>query len=474
VGNAEAPHGRVVLSSARVGGRGNGYGARIELDTYELVLAVGGAVALAAAWLPRLLQRRPVSLPMFLVGLGVVLFLLPTRLPDPDPTHALTVTEHITEVGVIVSLMGAGLKIDRTISWAGWRTTRRLLLIAMPVTILGVAVLGWWVLGLGAAGAVLLGSVLAPTDPVVAADVQVGEPTVGDEGREDDEEDEVRFSLTSEAGLNDALAFPFVYLAIRLAEDGTAPSEWLAPWLGFDVVYRLVAGVTMGYLIGRLLAYVLFRGIGSTGALADAAQGFVAIAATLLAYGGTELVQGYGFLAVFVTAITMRASERRHQYHQVLHDFSEQAEQLLIVGLLVLFGGALVGGLFAGLSWPAAAMALLTLLVVRPVAAWLSLAGCGVERRERRAIAFFGVRGVGSFYYLAYAASEVEFEQAQLLWSTVSLTVVLSIVLHGVTASPAMERLDQRRYRRRLPTWRGPRSARAPGIPGRPRRRPVP
>jgi NhaP-type Na+/H+ or K+/H+ antiporter len=206
--------------------------------------------------------------------------------------------------------------------------------------------------------------------------------------------------------------------------------------------------------------------VGPGGALADAAQGFVAIAATLLAYGGTELVQGYGFLAVFVAAVTLRASERRHQYHQVLHDFSEQAEQLLIVGLLVLFGGALVGGLFSGLSWGAVVVALLALLVVRPVTAWVSLSGLRIDRRERRAIAFFGVRGVGSFYYLAYAASEVTPDNAQLIWSTVALTVLGSIVLHGITATPTMALLDRRRNRRRLVGWTGPRRARGVGRRG--------
>jgi NhaP-type Na+/H+ or K+/H+ antiporter len=390
---------------------------------------------------------------MFLVGLGAVLFALPTALPDPDPVGAVDVTERITEIGVIVALMGAGLKIDRPLTWTGWRTTGRLILVAMPLTIAAVAVLGWGMLGLGAAAAVLLGSVVAPTDPVLAADVQVGEPTVdgADPVAESTvhDEDDVRFSLTSEAGLNDALAFPFVYLAIHLAQDGSATDGWIAEWLAIDVVYRLAAGVVLGYVIGRALGYLLFRGVGSVGALADAAQGFVAIAATLLAYGLTELAQGYGFLAVFVAAMALRASERRHSYHGVLHEFSEQAEQLLTIGLLVVFGGALTSGLLGGLTWPAVGLAALVLLVVRPVAAWVSLARCGLDPTERRAIAFFGVRGVGSFYYLAYAESEVFVDKGDLVWSTVSLIVLGSIVLHGVTATPVMDHLDARRHRRR-------------------------
>ena len=106
--------------------------------------------------------------------------------------------------------MGAGLKLDRPVSWRGWESSWRLLGIAMPLTIAGIAFLGWTILGLGIGAALLLGAVLAPTDPVLASDIQVGPPQSG-------KEDEVRFALTSEAGLNDGAAFPFVYLAIAIA-----------------------------------------------------------------------------------------------------------------------------------------------------------------------------------------------------------------------------------------------------------------
>lgn len=223
----------------------------------------------------------------------------------------------------------------------------------MPLTIAGTALLGWWWLGLAPASAVLLGSALAPTDPVLASDVQVGEP-----GGHENGEDEVRFALTSEAGLNDALAFPFVYAAIAMATAGNNPARWIGHWFSVDVVYKLAVGVIVGIVIGRLLGWLFFRPRSSTFHLASHAEGFIALAATFLAYGLGEVAGGYGFLAVFVCALSIRASERSHEYHQVLHDFVEQIERLLTVVLLVLFGGALVGGLLTSLTWQAAALGL--------------------------------------------------------------------------------------------------------------------
>ena len=291
---------------------------------------------------------------------------------------------------------------------------------------------------------------LAPTDPVLASDVQVGEPTLeGDEAPE--EEDEVRFTLTSEGGLNDALAFPFVYLAILMAEKGTSPDAWLVEWLTVDVAYRVVAGVALGVLIGKLLGLVAFRPPGPLTALSSMPQGFIAIAVTLLAYGVTEMAQGYGFLAVFVSAVTLRSAERGHEFHGLLHRFSGQAETLITVGLLIVFGGAIAGGLLAGLTWQGVVVAVLVIVVVRPVAGMVALVGSGRDRAERWAIAFFGVRGIGSIYYLSYATVNADFPDMGPVWAVVSLAIVLSIILHGVTATPAMGLLDLARLARRRP-----------------------
>ncbi|MFC7550405.1 cation:proton antiporter [Plantactinospora sp. GCM10030261] len=408
------------------------------MDPVDLVFAVAGVGALLAGVLPRLVERRPLSMPIAFLGLGMLVFGLPLGLPWPDPLTDAKLATHLTEIGVIVALMGAGLKIDRPFGWRRWSSTWRLLAITMPVCIAAVAVLGWWWAGLVPAAALLLGAALAPTDPVLASDVQVGEPT-----ETEDSEDEVRFALTSEAGLNDGLAFPFVYAAIAIATVGLAPGGWLGHWLSIDVAYKLAVGVGGGLLIGWLLGKLFFRAPSETLRLARHAEGFLALAATFLAYGVVEVIGGYGFLAVFVAARAIRSAERSHEFHQVLHDFAEQVERLLTVLLLLLFGGAVVGGLLEPLTWPAALVGLALVLVVRPLAGWLSLRGAPGRPAEHWVIAAFGIRGVGSFYYLAYATSHAAFPQADLLWATVGLVVIVSVVLHGVAATPVMRWLDR-------------------------------
>ena len=403
-------------------------------------------MALAAAWLPAYLDSRPISLPIVLVGAGAVLFALPSPLQAPDPRQHLELTERLTELGVLVALVGTGLSIDRRIGWRRWQSAWRLLAIALPLGVAATALAGSWLLGLAPAGAVLLGAVLAPTDPVLASDVQVGEPSVegGDTGP--DGEDEVRVALTTEAGMNDGLAFPFVYAALALAASGG--TGWIGHWALVDVAYRTGAGVAVGVLVGWLLCRVAFRPPGRTTALSEASDGFVGVAAMLLAYGAGELVHGYGFLAVFIAAVTLRRGEPDHPYHRVLHDFTTQLERLVVVVLLVLFGGSLVGGLLEGLTWSAVALAALVVFVIRPVTARISLIGAPLRPAERRAISFFGIRGIGSLYYVAYALRAGSFADVDLLWATVACTIILSVIVHGTTATPVLAALDRRRERR--------------------------
>jgi NhaP-type Na+/H+ or K+/H+ antiporter len=156
------------------------------------------------------------------------------------------------------------------------------------------------------------------------------------------------------------------------------------------------------------------------------------------------MAHGYGFLAVFVAALALRSAERGSDYHQKLHDFAEELERLLMMVLLVLLGGAITGGgLFRGFSWDAAAFALLAIFVVRPLSGWIGLMGTGRPVTERAVISFFGIRGLGSVYYLSYALGRAPFEAPDLLWSTLGLTILISIVLHGVTVTPVMRRLDR-------------------------------
>ena len=417
------------------------------MDTYELLLAILGLAVLASAVLPRLVHGRPISVPIIYMAAGMALFALPLGLEAPLPgTGSDTDTnwaERLTEFVVIVSLMGAGLKLRRPVGWKTWGTTWRLLAITMPLTIAGIALLGGLGAGLPLAAALLLGAVLAPTDPVLASDVQV-EGIQGPD--EDDADDEVRFALTSEAGLNDALAFPFTNLAIAVAAGGS----WVTGWVVGDVVVPLTVGLVVGVVLGRLIARLAF-GRGSSLALARTGQGFVSVGATLLVYGVAELAHGYGFLAVFVAAVTIRHYELDHEYHEVLHDFAETLERLASIAFLLLLGGSAVDGALAALTPAGVAVAVAAIVVVRPLAGWLGMVGSPTDRPTRAAIAFFGIRGMGTVYYLAHAVNEEAFPEARAVWSIAILTIMLSIMIHGTTASVAVAGIDRKVAREQRP-----------------------
>ncbi len=233
-------------------------------------------VVLLVSWAPKGLRRLPLSLAMICVGLGAGIFSFDILSFNPDPRTWDTVTERLTELVVIISLMGAGLKLDRPVSLKGWGPTWRLLAIAMPLTIAATAWLGVTGLGFSLAMALLLGAAMAPTDPVLASDVQTGPPKSG-------EENEVRFNLTAEAGLNDALAFPFVNLAILVSLSGAAAwaGQGLGQWLAIDVGWKLVAGGVMGWAVGKAMGWLFFHA--HKRGLSRHADGLVAIGATFIA-----------------------------------------------------------------------------------------------------------------------------------------------------------------------------------------------
>jgi len=354
-------------------------------------------------------------------------------LPLPDPISQNSDVLRLSELVVIISLMGTGLKIDQPFSFKRWAVPLRLVSLTMIISISIVTMAAFWGFQFDLAAAVLLGAVLAPTDPVLASDVQVGPPN-------EETQDNIKFSLTSEAGMNDGTAFPFTWLAIAFAASGTS-SEVILNWVWYDLIYRILAGVVCGFLIGRGLAYMVFR-LPEKNKHLKTKDGFVAIAATLLVYGITEMIHGYGFIAVFVAAITLRHSERHHRYHKNLHEFTDQIERIMIAVLLILFGGSLVSGVLNKLTLEMIIFSIVFVLMIRPLTSLLSMIGSKLHIKEKLAISFFGIKGMGSFFYLSFALNETFFALNQELWSVVSFVVLLSILIHGLTATSVMQRLE--------------------------------
>lgn len=410
-----------------------------EFSNYHIALAVLGVSIIAARWLPRLFSNRePAAAPLLIMFGAVAVLLLPELSIAPDPRTTPVPWEIVTEICVIVALFGSGMRIDSLRPWLKWQSTIRMLMIAMPLTILATALLGMTMGGLTFASAVLLGAVLSPTDPVLAADVQVGPPQEG-------AEHPVRFTLTTEATLNDGLAFPFVYLAMLIAAGGMATDNWAVDWVAIDIIYRILVGTVMGWAGGRVLGFILFV-IPKNASLAETGSGVIAIAGVFLCYGSTELVEGYGFIAVAIMGLTLRRVEETHHFHKRLHDFSESIEHALTALLLVALGTALPQVL-SGLTWSVALLVVLLLVVVRPVTGWIALLRTNLPTRDRAIVSVYGVRGIGSIYYLSYAAAHGDVYGIDQLWTIVALCILASTVLHGFSVGWAMDKLHTTEHR---------------------------
>ncbi len=412
----------------------------------KIVLYIAfGLALLGFTWLPNLKGARFINIPLLYFLIAALLFgqvaVLPMLDPVNNPVHTV-VTEYVTELIVILSLAGAGLSIDRSFRLRTWQSTLRLLCVSMPICIAAAAFLGQWLFGLSLPDAILLGACLAPTDPVMAHSVQVGPPNKGGE-------DPARFSLTTEAGLNDGLAFPFVYLALRLSEHEGRFGAWLIGWAAYDFAYRVVMGTLVGIAIGWLLAHYMIRASDET-VREDTREGLFVVAAIFLAYGVAEALHGYGFLAVFAAAVANRQNvEKYHDYYAKPYQFATQLERIFAGLLLIALGGFVATSELSLLIWRNFAFAGLFIFLVRPASGMLALVGMKLSKLEKGAIAFIGIRGFGSFYYLAYAQNNGTFTNITLLWSIVTLTVLLSLLIHGNTATLAMQWIDDRSRRRK-------------------------
>ena len=383
---------------------------------------------------PAFKNKRFINIPILYILVGVLMAKIGLPLLTPSSGElAVLVIERVSEIIVIISLAGAGLAIDVGTNWRRWIPSWCLIGIAMPLTITAIFLLGWQVAGLGIAASVLLGASLAPTDPVLARAVQVGGPGKKQDG--------ARVALTSEAGLNDGLAFPFVWLAIGLAGAASvAEFDW-TQWVLYDALYRTTAGVLVGIGCGWLATKVLF------GPLGDATNErgnpvIVLLSATFIAYGFAEFVHGYGFLSVFVAAragLVFSQNTSAEPYEHMTHNSADQIEAVLMAILLLWFGAYIGAELWSQWTWTDLLIALVILFIVRPVIAFASMIRTCGDWRDRLKVSFFGIRGMGSIFYIAYAQSHAQIDGIEAVWRIAGLTILLSIIIHGTLADHFME-----------------------------------
>ena len=404
-------------------------------DPYAIGLFFGGVALLAAIIaIPRQRERAFTSAIVYLF-FGAILAggLAVLGIDLLDPFTDATVIEHLTEIAVIIALFSAGLKLDRPLNWRGWRSAAVLLGVVMPLTIGGVILLGMGLLGLSLGAAVVLAAALAPTDPVLASDVQVGPPGEGDEP-------EPKFALTAEAGFNDGLAFPFVFLGIFIA--GQGGTDWILEWVLADVLYATVVGLLLGGAVGRGLAIAVSR-LHDRGVLVPQLDGWLAMASVLVLYGVTEIAGAYGFLAAFAGGLAFRRYERHHEFHGRVHDGALTVEQFSELAIVLLLGSTVT---LAGLGVPGPGgwvLVVILLFLVRPLVTVVALAPLRMPLAERVFIGWFGIRGIGSFYYVAVAigSGALAVGEAELVYWTVVACTGASIILHGMTSTPVVKRL---------------------------------
>lgn len=408
------------------------------MKDHLIILTTMGAATLIMAWLPSLSKKIKISYPIILILVGFGLFYLDVPLNWPDQHWPDAWVMKISEAIVIISLMGAGLKINRAFSWKVWRGALQLILITMPLFMLCVLILGMEFLHLSLPASILLAAVMAPTDPVLAEEVQLSGPK-----KDNEKETHLQFTLTAEAGINDGFAFPFTYMAILVAQAGSWENFAFGDWVLHKIFIKIILGIFIGFIIGRAVGYLLEKL--PTIAGIRTRDGFLALSTTFFVYGLTELLYGYGFLAVFVAGLTIRRVEIEEGYFKnKMHNFVGEIERFLLVFWLVLFGGSLLNGVSNSLDWKMIVMSLSIVLVIRPVTGMIGLMGTKMNWQERLSISFLGIRGIGSIFYLAWAfASYGDFAERESLYAITSLVILFSIVIHGLTAPHIINYIEQ-------------------------------
>nr|WP_067296742.1 cation:proton antiporter [Marinobacterium profundum] len=415
-----------------------------------------GGLMLAMGLTSPMIKRFAVTSAMLYLSVGLLVGPTGFGLFHFNPLEQSALLEVLTEVVVLISLFSAGVKMPVPVSWVRWRSPVLLAFVSMTVTVVLVAGFGHYVLGLSLGAAVLLGAILAPTDPVLATEVQI---------RHAEDRDRLRFTLTCEAGMNDGSAFPFVMLGLGLLglhDLGLFGQRW---WL-VDVFWATAAALVVGGVAGWGLAYIS-RYVRSSGRHIELLNDFLGLGLIGLVYGICLWISAWGFLAVFFAAVALRQTELKLAEAQPVPTtpqapaappllvepgsahvsagalvFKEHLERLSELVLILLIGGMLF---LDSWSWRATALALFLFTVARPLSVMVGLAGSRTPWRIRGLASWFGVRGIGSLYYLMYAIEHgIDEELAVELIHLTLVVVALSILVHGVSVKPMMRKFWRR------------------------------
>jgi len=403
---------------------------------FPVLLVFLGFVLLAAARALTVEEESHFSASVVYLALGLaaagVIHALGIRWIDPfEDAHLI---EHLTEFALVVALFASGLTINRPLRWRQWRAVVGLLGLVLPLTIAAGVLYGVGAMGLSLGAAVALGAILAPTDPVLAGTVGLGSP--GDSREESD----ARFNLTAEAALNDGLVSPFVLLAVLILDRGG--SGWLGEWAAADLIYgsalAFVLGALGGYVFGSFIKWLQPRHV-----LAPEFDGFLVIGAVLVVYGLADALDAYGLVAVFVAGVYFRRYETGHEYNVRLHRAATIAKHFAEIGVIVLLGTLVTGAAFGAPGLAGWLIAPFLILVVRPLGVLLLLTRSTMNLHERIFLAWFGVKGIASLYYISFLIGQGVLtgeDQTRLFW-TVAFAVMLSILVHGIGALAITRRL---------------------------------
>jgi NhaP-type Na+/H+ or K+/H+ antiporter len=404
------------------------------------------------------LKRLPLSTAILYLAAGIILGPAGWSVLVIHPLNDAHLLEWATEVAVLISLFSVGLKLGLPLSNRHWLLPLRLAFVSMALTVALITAAGVMLLGLSLGAAVLLGAILAPTDPVLASAVQV--ESSGDRDR-------LRFSLTGEGGLNDGAAFPFVMLGLGLLGLHDMGGGWR--WLWVDVVWAtaggLLIGGALGALIGGMVVYLRARHKASIGQ-----DEFLALGLIALTYGLAVVSHTYGFLAVLAAGMALqrvkeyagavplpaaggigsldappsrvvsggapRADQSSADMMRAVRGFNEQMERIGELVIVLIVGTMLT---FNFLPANSVIFLMLLFLLIRPSSVWLGLLGAPVSRDQRFLIAWFGIRGIGSVYYLMYAINQgLPGPLAEQIATITLAAITVSIVMHGITVRPVM------------------------------------